>query len=124
VTRGRQYSFGVLAVAMLNYGIRPVLAQWHPALEDWEARRPPERSRSEHERAWELSADLRAALDSVRDVLTQYAGLMASACGVPDLTATAGPQGAMSNCQDLWIKIVLGGLRLVLLGWPPRSACR
>jgi hypothetical protein len=23
-----------------------------------------------------------------------------------------------SNCQDLWIKIVLGGLRLVLLGWP------
>jgi hypothetical protein len=24
----------------------------------------------------------------------------------------------LSNCQDLWIKIVLGGLRLVLLGWP------
>ena len=29
-----QYSFGVLAVAMLNYGLRPVLARWHPALED------------------------------------------------------------------------------------------
>jgi hypothetical protein len=43
-----QYSFGVLAVAMLNYGLRPVLARWHPALEDWEASRPDGRSRREH----------------------------------------------------------------------------
>jgi hypothetical protein len=91
---GGQYSFGVLAVAMLNVGLRPLLARWHPALEDWEASRPPGRSRSEHEQAWEHAADLRAALDTARDVLTQYAALMAAACGVPDLLAPAGPPGA------------------------------
>jgi hypothetical protein len=80
-----QYSFGALAVAMLNYGLRPVLARWHPALEDWEASRPPNQSRGEHEKAWEHADDLRAALEKSRDVLTQYARLMASASGVPDL---------------------------------------
>jgi hypothetical protein len=87
-----QYSFGVLAVAMLNYGLRPVLARWHPALEDWETSRPPERSRGEHERAWEYASELRAALNATRDVLTQYARLMADACGVPDLLAAASVQ--------------------------------
>jgi hypothetical protein len=89
---GGQYSFGVLAVAMLNYGLRPVLARWHPALEDWEATRPPGRSRSEHERVWERASELRAALDTARDVLTQYARLMADACGVPDLLSSAATQ--------------------------------
>ena len=90
---GGQYSFGVLAVAMLNYGLRPVLARWHPDLEDWEASRPDGRSRGEHEKAWEHAGELRAALEDARDVLTQYARLMASACGVPDLIASAGPRG-------------------------------
>jgi hypothetical protein len=87
-----QYSFGVLAVAMLNYGLRPVLARWHPALEDWEATRPADCSRGEHEKAWEHAGELRAALEGARDVLTQYARLMASACGVPDLIAPADPR--------------------------------
>ena len=82
---GGQYSFGTLAVAMLNIGLRPMLARWHPALEDWEAGRPERLSRGEHERAWDQAADLRAALETTRDLLTQYARLMASACGVPDL---------------------------------------
>jgi len=82
---GGQYSFGTLAVAMLNIGLRPTLARWHPALEDWEAGRPGRLSRGEHERAWDQAGDLRAALDTTRDLLTQYARLMAGACGVPDL---------------------------------------
>jgi hypothetical protein len=90
---GGQYNFGVLAVAMLNYGLRPVLARWHPALEDWETVKPPDRSRGEHERAWEHASDLRAALDTTRDLLTQYARLMADACGVPDLLAAATQDG-------------------------------
>lgn len=32
-----QYNFGFLAVALLNFSIRPLLSRWHPALEDWEA---------------------------------------------------------------------------------------
>jgi hypothetical protein len=80
-----QYNFGFLAVAMLNLALRPVLARWHPALEEWEAARPPGRSRAEHEAMWDRAQELRAALDDARAAMTQYARIMADACGVPDL---------------------------------------
>ncbi|MEU2630864.1 hypothetical protein [Kitasatospora sp. NPDC007106] len=80
-----QYNFGYLAVAMLNYGIRPLLASWHPALEDWESKRPGDRSRRDHEQAWLHGEELRTALRDTRDILTTYADLLATACGVPNL---------------------------------------
>ena len=80
-----QYNFGYLAVAMLNYGIRPLLASWHPALEDWESKRPADRSRRDHEQAWPRTGELRTALRDTRAILTSYADLLASACGVPNL---------------------------------------
>jgi hypothetical protein len=82
-----QYNFGFLAVAMLNYGVRPLLAHWHPALEDWEHRRPVDHSRRDHELAWPQSDQLRTALRDTRQLLTAYADLLASACGVPNLIA-------------------------------------
>ncbi|SED01289.1 hypothetical protein [Streptomyces sp. PAN_FS17] len=82
-----QYNFGYLAVAMLNYGIRPLLASWHPALEDWEARRPADRSRRDHEQGWTRASELRTALCDTRSILTAYANLLASVCGVPNLLA-------------------------------------
>jgi hypothetical protein len=82
-----QYNFGYLAVVILNGAIRPVLAHWHPLLEEWEATRPAGRSRAEHEEAWPQAAQLRAELDALRASLTQYAALLAAACGVPDLSA-------------------------------------
>jgi hypothetical protein len=81
-----EYNFGYLAVAILNGAIRPLLAHWHPLLEDWEASRPPGQSRAEYERTWPLEAQLRAELDATRGSLTQYAALLAAACGVPDLS--------------------------------------
>lgn len=87
-----QFNFGGLAVAMLNYALRPLLAQWHPALDDWENRRPIDRSRREHELAWERADELRAALDATRDVLTQYARLMANVCGIPDMLEVHQPE--------------------------------
>ncbi len=83
----RQHSFGFLAVSMLNLVLRPVLATWHPALEDWEATKPPEHSRGQHEQTWDRAPELRSALDGLRDTLSDYARLMAKACGVPDLLA-------------------------------------
>lgn len=80
-----QYNFGYLAVAMLNYGIRPLLANWHPALEDWESRRPADRSRRDHEQSWAHVGELRTALRETRGILTAYASLLAGACGVPNL---------------------------------------
>jgi hypothetical protein len=68
-----QYSFGYLAVVIFNGVIRPFLAQWHPLLEQWEATRPPDRSRAEHEQAWRHAVQLRAGLDTIRASRTQYA---------------------------------------------------
>ncbi|MER7679450.1 hypothetical protein [Streptomyces sp. NPDC096934] len=83
--RNGQYNFGYLAVAMLNFGIRPLLARWHPTLEDWESQRPADRSRRDHEGLCPQSEELRAALADTRRILTAYADLLASACGVPNL---------------------------------------
>jgi hypothetical protein len=87
-----QYNFGFLAVALLNFGIRPLLSHWHPSLADWEACRPTERSRSEHERAWDCAPALRSRLAETRDILMSYADTLAQACGVPDLTAAIPPR--------------------------------
>jgi hypothetical protein len=81
-----QYNFGYLAIAILNVVVRPFLTRWHPLLEEWEANRPPDRSRAQHEQAWPQAAALRADLDATRATLTQYAALLAAACGVPDLS--------------------------------------
>ncbi len=81
-----QYNFGYLAVVILNCVIRPLLARWHPLLEEWEAARPPGRSRAAHEQEWSHAAHLRAELDTTRASLAQYAALLAAACGIPDLS--------------------------------------
>ncbi|MGW6955977.1 hypothetical protein [Streptomyces chartreusis] len=83
--RNGQYNFGYLAVAMLNFGIRPLLARWHPTLEDWENQRPADRSRRDHEQLWPQADEFRATLKDTRHILTAYADLLASACGVPNL---------------------------------------
>ena len=91
----RQYSLGYLAIAILNFELRPVLSKWHPALEDWEARRPPETSRLAHERAWERADELRAELECVRRNLADYAELLAAASGVPaSFSAAIAPQAS------------------------------
>jgi len=87
-TRDSDYSLGQIAVAVLNSELRPLLARWHPALEDWEAHRPPERSRVAHEDSWQHATALRSELARTRQRLAGYAGLLAIACDVPDLTPT------------------------------------
>jgi hypothetical protein len=85
---GGQYNFAFLAVTILNTGIRPLLAHWHPELKDWEDRRPAGVSLTAHERAWPQAAALRADVDRTRIALTDYAAALAIACGVPNLLDT------------------------------------
>ncbi len=82
-------SFGQLAVVILNELLRPVLSEWHPALEDWEARRPDGTSRLAHERDWDHHRDARDALEKTRVELERYAGYLAEVAEVPVLMTPA-----------------------------------
>lgn len=78
-------SFGYLAVAVLNTVIRPVLAKWHPMLEDYESERPEGTSRLKHERQWEYNKELRDVLEETRGILLQYADTLAQVAEVRSL---------------------------------------
>ena len=82
---GNTVSFGHLAVTILNVVIRPVLAQWHPVLLDYESAKESTLSPSEHERQWEKSEELRRTLNEVRRVLIEYANILAQVADVPSL---------------------------------------
>ena len=77
---GHELSFGYFAVSMLNLVLRPLLAEWHPKLRNWE-RDNPHRDESE----WEERSEFLAALDEVKEQLCQYAGLFAEVAEVPEL---------------------------------------
>jgi hypothetical protein len=79
------YSFGTIAVTVLNKLIRPVVAEWHPRLLDWEAKRPGDRSALEHEHAWADYARLRQVIDEMRPQLVDYANLLGTAANVVSL---------------------------------------
>jgi hypothetical protein len=82
-----EHSFAELAVYVLNYGLRPLLAKWHPLLADHEARRHEDRSVVEHESAWNRAGELREALEQLRLSLLEYANLLAEVAGVEPLIA-------------------------------------
>jgi hypothetical protein len=81
------HSFAELAIYVLNYAVRPLLAKWHPLLEEYEATRPAERSVRAHEVEWEHAAELRRLLEELRTVLLDYANLLAAVAGVEPLIA-------------------------------------
>jgi hypothetical protein len=80
-------SFGQIAVTVLNLGLRPLLARWHPELAAYEATRPPEVSPLDHERRWGRRNALRVDLDELRGTLRAYAEQLAEVAGIPSLIA-------------------------------------
>jgi hypothetical protein len=80
-------SFGAIAIAVLNAGLRPLLADWHTQLLAYEATRPPGVSPVDHERAWEYHDKLRHALQELRIPMRAYADTLSHAARVPTLTA-------------------------------------
>ena len=83
--RKKLLSFGQLAVHVLNRGLRPFLAKWHPLLHAWEGTRLAGLSVRDHERAWEREPELRTALEETRNQLRSYADILADLCGVAPL---------------------------------------
>lgn len=82
---GGKLSFGYLAVAVLNTVLRPLLAKWHPLLKDYEELRPTNITSLAYEKAWAHHDALRAEIEYVRRVLTDYANLLAQVAEVPPL---------------------------------------
>jgi len=66
-------SVGGIAIAVLNQGVRPFLAKWHPALLEWEETRRPGCSVKTHERNWDQEPMLRGELEKLRNQLGKYA---------------------------------------------------
>ncbi len=81
-----EVSFGSLALQVINFSLRPVLATWHPLLIDYEHTRDPSVSAYAHERPWERSAELRQVLSETQHVLRAYAHILAQVADVPQLS--------------------------------------
>lgn len=77
-------SVGGIAIAVLNNGLRPFLAKWHPLLQAWEARRPVGVSPKEHEQSWSEEPKLRSELEVLRGGLEDYAKALAVIAGVEE----------------------------------------
>ncbi len=75
-------SVGGIAIAVLNQGLRPFLAKWHPALEEWEVKRPSTTSRKQHEKEWFAESQLRSELELLRQGLEKYAEALARIANV------------------------------------------
>jgi hypothetical protein len=75
-------SVGGLSIAVLNQGLRPFLSKWHPILQIWEAKRPPDCSPKEHEQLWGDEPKVRQELSALRGELEIYAQALAKVAGV------------------------------------------
>ena len=75
-------SFGPVAIEVLNKGLTPFLAKWHPLLLAHEHKRPPDVSALDHERSWKNASEFRRELAQVQEQMMIYARALAKIAGV------------------------------------------
>lgn len=78
-------TLGHVATSVLNKVLRPLLAKWHPILEEYESQRSPTVSVSEHEKQWEYADLLRETIESVRQNMITYADVLAEVSQISKL---------------------------------------
>lgn len=81
IAKGSQ-SFGAIAIDVLNIGLRPFLAKWHPILKAYEEHKPADRSAVEHERSWSRENEFRQELNRIREQMSIYVDALAKIAGV------------------------------------------
>jgi hypothetical protein len=74
-------SLGPIAIEVLNKGLRPFMAKWHPLLAEYEINRPDGVSQGEHERRWEHYEEMRQELESLQKEMRVYADALATIAG-------------------------------------------
>lgn len=77
-----QNSFGVIAIKVLNEGIRPFLNEWHPKLLNHEKQIGTSASTIEHERTWEKYSEFQKELVELQDQITIYINALAQISGI------------------------------------------
>lgn len=80
VAHGPQ-SFGLVAIEVLNKGLRPFMAKWHLLLLAHEQERPENVGALEHEHNWEHSAEIRHELAELQKQLRIYADVLGQISG-------------------------------------------
>lgn len=75
-------SFGPVAIEVLNKGLRPFLAKWHPLLLAHEQKRQSEVSARDHERSWDKVSEFRKELAKVQEQMMIYAEALGKIAGV------------------------------------------
>jgi hypothetical protein len=74
-------SFGMVAIDVLNKGLRPFTTKWHPILLAYEQKRPPDVSTLEHEHAWEHFQEMQQELAEVQKQMQIYTDVLAQIAG-------------------------------------------
>lgn len=74
-------SFGPIALAVLNDGLRPFTSKWHPLLKDYEELRPEGVGTLEHEQNWEHYQEMRDELLALQDGMGTYVDILAKISG-------------------------------------------
>lgn len=72
---------GGISVRVLNAGIRPFLAKWHPRLAAWELAKDAHVDARAHERAWPDDAKCRGELAKLQRGLSTYAEALGKIAG-------------------------------------------
>lgn len=93
-------SVGAIAITVLNRGIRPFLAKWHPLLRDYEERRVEGCSAVQHEQNWERAADLRRELDGLRSETIVYLEVLAKIAGIETVSTSAVNEEVRDDSMD------------------------
>ena len=75
------HSFGPVAIEVLNKGLRPFTAKWHPLLSAHEGKRPAGVGARDHEQTWEHNEQFRQELSKLQAGLLMYAEALAVISG-------------------------------------------
>ncbi len=84
VAHGPQ-SFGLVAIEVLNKGLRPFMAKWHLRLLAYEQLRPENIGALEHERDWDYFKEMRKELTELQKQMRIYADVLGQISGAQEL---------------------------------------
>ena len=75
-------SVGVIAIEVINIGLRPFVSKWHSELIAYEQYRPAEVGIREHEINWSLADDFHYELEELLEQMIIYSNALAKIAGV------------------------------------------